>query len=136
MALTEPAVVEAFLTFEGEGSGDLQLGAVVASAAVCFALTPQLAEQLDYIRFMPPRTRANRRVWWTSMLLAGPGWVIFSGTKQLLGVLLAVYVLVKIDPGLGNRAAEPVVQFLGIYEQLMPDWLAVILALILIVIAR
>lgn len=136
VALTEPAVVEAFLTFEGEGSGDLQLGAVVASAAVCFALTPQLAEQLDYIRFMPPRTRANRRVWWTSMLLAGPGWVIFSGTKQLLGVLLAVYVLVKIDPGLGNRAAEPVVQFLGIYEQLMPDWLAVILALILIVIAQ
>lgn len=102
MALTEPAVVEAFLTFEGEGSGDLQLGAVVASAAVCFALTPQLAEQLDYIRFMPPRTRANRRVWWTSMLLAGPGWVIFSGTKQLLGVLLAVYVLVKIDPGWGT----------------------------------
>ncbi|WP_147108211.1 purine-cytosine permease family protein [Nesterenkonia populi] len=136
VALTEPAVVEAFLTFEGEGSGQLEIGAVVASAAVCFALTPQLAEQLDYIRFMPPRTRANRRVWWASMLLAGPGWVIFSGTKQVLGVLLAVYVLVKIDPGLGERAAEPVVQFLGIYEQLMPDWLAVTLALTLIVIAQ
>ena len=70
------------------------------------------------------------------MLLAGPGWVIFSGIKQLLGVLLAVYVLVKLDPGLSDRAAEPVVQFLGIYEQLMPQWLAVTLALVLIVIAQ
>ncbi|WP_258933549.1 hypothetical protein [Nesterenkonia pannonica] len=51
-------------------------------------------------------------------------------------MLLAVYVLVKIDPTLGSRAAEPVVQFLGVYEQLMPDWLAVILALLLIVIAQ
>lgn len=136
VALTEPEVVEAFLSFDGDGTGELEVGAVVASAAVCFALTPQLAEQLDYIRFMPPRTRANRRVWWTSMLLAGPGWVIFSGIKQLLGVLLAVYVLVKLDPGLSDRAAEPVVQFLGIYEQLMPQWLAVTLALVLIVIAQ
>lgn len=132
----EPEVVEAFLHFEGAGDGSLELGAVVASAAVCFALTPQLAEQLDYIRFMPPRTAANRRSWWISTLLAGPGWVIFSGIKQILGVLLAVYVLVKISPGLGASAAEPVVQFVGIYEQLMPDWLAGVLALLLIVLAQ
>lgn len=134
--LTEPEVVDAFLTFEGAGSGDLEWGAVVASAAVCFALAPQLAEQLDYIRFMPPRTVTGRRVWWVSVLCAGPGWVVISGIKQMLGVLLAVYALIKIDPDLGGRAAEPVVQFLGVYEQLMPGWLAVTLALTLIVIAQ
>lgn len=136
VVFTEPEIVEAFLTFGGEGGGGLDFGAVVASAAVCFALTPQLAEQLDYIRFMPPRTAENRRQWWLSLLFAGPGWVIFSGTKQVLGVFLAIYVLARVDPTLGDRAAEPVVQFLGIYEQLMPDWLAVSLALMLIVIAQ
>lgn len=136
VVFTEPAVVDAFLTFEGEGDGEFELGAVVASAAVCFALTPQLAEQVDYIRFMPPRTTRNRRRWWASLVFAGPGWVIISGTKQILGVFLAVYVLAKIDPTLGNRASEPVVQFLGIYEELMPNWLAVSLALLLIVTAQ
>lgn len=136
VVFTEPAVVDAFLSFEGEGSGEFELGAVVASAAVCFALTPQLAEQVDYIRFMPPRTVRNRRRWWASLVFAGPGWVIISGTKQILGVFLAVYVLAKIDPTLGSRASEPVVQFLGIYEELMPNWLALSLALILIVTAQ
>ena len=136
VVITQPEVVDTFLSFEGGRGGGLELGAVVASAAVCFALMPQLAEQLDYIRFMPPRTRQNRVRWWASLLVAGPGWVLFSGTKQLLGVFLAVYVLVKIDPGLGIRVGEPVVQFLGIYEQMMPDWLAVVLAVVLIVIAQ
>lgn len=136
IVFTEPEVVGAFLTFGGESGPEVSFGAVVASAAVCFALTPQLAEQVDYIRFMPPLTPGNRRRWWGSMVFAGPGWVIISGTKQVLGVFLAVYVLVKIDPDLGIRAAEPVVQFLGVYEELMPDWLAVGLALLLIVTAQ
>lgn len=136
VVFTEPEIVDAFLTFEGESGGEVELGAIVASAAVCFALTPQLAEQVDYLRFMPPRSARNRRRWWASMVFAGPGWVIISGTKQILGVFLAVYVLAKIDPTLGSRASEPVIQFLGIYEELMPDWLAIGLALVLIVTAQ
>ncbi|GAA3072812.1 MULTISPECIES: hypothetical protein [Actinomycetes] len=136
VVLTDPDVVESFLAFDGAGEGVVELGAVVACAAVCFALAPQLAEQLDYLRFMPPRTRANRGRWWASVLLAGPGWVAFSGAKQMIGVFLAVYVLARVDPTLGGRAAEPVVQILGLYERLMPDWLAVVLAMTLVVVAQ
>ncbi|QEO08900.1 purine-cytosine permease family protein [Protaetiibacter larvae] len=136
LVFTEPELVGEFLVFPGEGDGTVSFSAVVASASVCFALTPQLAEQIDYLRMMPPRTRANRTIWGVSFVFSGPGWVIFSGLKQVLGVFLAVYLIVKIDPTLGTRAVEPVRQFLGMYQALIPDWVALILALVLIVLAQ
>ncbi|WP_374935781.1 purine-cytosine permease family protein [Microbacterium sp. CJ77] len=134
--VSDPGAVQAFVSFTGNSDGDLHFGAIVASAAVCFALTPQLAEQIDVIRAMPPRTRQNRRSWWTSLLFAGPGWVLFSGIKQVVGVFLAVYLFTRIDPDLGTRATEPVRQFVGLYASIMPEWLAIGLALILVVIAQ
>ncbi len=136
VVFTQPDTVTDFLQFPGESGGEVSLSAIVASAAVCFALTPQLAEQIDYIRVMPPRNAGNRRSWWAAFLFSGPGWVLFSGTKQVIGVFLAVYLVMKIDPGIGHRAVEPVKQFLGLYQSLLPDWIALILALILIVIAQ
>ena len=134
--VSDPGAVRAFVAFTGNTDGELDFGAIVASAAVCFALTPQLAEQIDVIRAMPPRTRANIRSWWTSLLFAGPGWVLFSGLKQVAGVFLAVYLFTRIDPALGGRATEPVLQFVGLYTSMMPEWLAIGLALILVVIAQ
>lgn len=134
--VSDPGAVSAFVTFTGASDGAVSFEAVVASAAVCFALTPQLAEQIDVIRAMPPRTRANRRSWWASLLFAGPGWVLFSGIKQVIGVFLAVYLITRVDPDLGKQAAEPVRQFIGLYEAIMPEWLAVSLALVLVVIAQ
>ncbi len=134
--VSDPEAVSAFVSFTGNSDGELRFGAIVSSAAVCFALTPQLAEQIDYIRAMPPRTRVNYRAWWTSLLFAGPGWVLFSGIKQVVGVFLAVYLFTRIDPDLGLRATEPVRQFVGLYASIMPEWLAIGLALILVVIAQ
>jgi purine-cytosine permease-like protein len=134
--VSDPEAVRAFTSFTGNSDGSISFGAVVSSAAVCFALTPQLAEQIDYIRAMPPRTPSNARSWWTWFAFSGPGWVIFSGTKQVIGVFLAVYLLVKVDSTLGHRATEPVKQFVGMYQSLVPDWLAIVLALVLIVIAQ
>ena len=71
-----------------------------------------------------------------SFVFSGPGWVVFSGTKQLIGLFLAVYLVTKVDPMIGDRAVEPVAQFLGMYESLVPDWLALALVLLLIVIAQ
>ena len=133
---SDPAAVRAFVSFPGETDGELRFGAIVSSAAVCFALTPQLAEQIDYIRAMPPRTVVNTRSWWTSLVFAGPGWVLFSGVKQVIGVFLAVYVIAKLSPGQASHAAEPVWQFITLYTSLMPEWLAIALALVLIVIAQ
>lgn len=136
VVFTQPDSVTAFMEFTGESNGEVTFSAVVASAAVCFALTPQLAEQIDYIRVMPPRRAANARSWWMAFVFSGPGWVIFSGTKQVIGLFLAVYLVTKVDPFIGARAVEPVEQFLGMYESLLPDWAAITLALILIVVAQ
>ena len=62
--------------------------------------------------------------------------MLFSGTKQVIGVFLAVYLVTKVDPTIGDRAVEPVKQFLGMYQSLLPDWIALGLALILIVVAQ
>jgi purine-cytosine permease-like protein len=136
VVFTQPETVTEFLRFTGASDGSVSFSAVVASAAVCFALTPQLAEQIDYIRVMPPRTSANSKSWWAAFVFSGPGWVIFSGTKQVIGLFLAVYLVTKVDPSLTDRAVEPVKQFLGMYRSLLPDWMALALALILIVIAQ
>ncbi|WP_347977787.1 cytosine permease [Microbacterium sp. ProA8] len=136
VVFTQPDAVTEFLEFTGASDGSVSFSAVVASAAVCFALTPQLAEQIDYIRVMPPRTAANSTSWWAAFVFSGPGWVIFSGTKQVIGLFLAVYLVTKVDPSLTDRAVEPVKQFLGMYRSLLPDWVALALALILIVIAQ
>jgi purine-cytosine permease-like protein len=133
---SDPTAFTGFLSFAGRSDGTVNIGAVASSAAVCFALTPQLAEQIDYIRVMPPLTRSNRRSWWTAFVFSGPGWVIFSGTKQIIGIFLAVYLVTKIDPLISDEAVEPVNQFLGLYSSLIPDWLAVVLVLLLIVIAQ
>jgi purine-cytosine permease-like protein len=136
IVFTDPGAVTEFIGFEGGSDGTVSFSAIVASAAVCFALTPQLAEQIDYIRVMPPRTSANARSWWAAFVFSGPGWVIFSGTKQVIGLFLAVYLVTKVDPSLADRAVEPVKQFLGMYQSLLPDWTALVLALLLIVIAQ
>jgi purine-cytosine permease-like protein len=134
--VSDPAAVSAFVAFPGESDGTVSCQAIIASAAVCFALTPQLAEQIDVIRAMPPRTPLNRRSWWASLLFAGPGWVLFSGIKQVIGVFLAVYLITRVDPSLAPQAAEPVRQFIALYESIMPEWLAIALALVLVVIAQ
>lgn len=134
--VSDPSAVSAFVTFPGDSDGAVSFQAIIASAAVCFALTPQLAEQIDVIRAMPPRTRLNQRSWWASLLFAGPGWVLFSGIKQVVGVFLAVYLITRVDPALGQRAAEPVRQFIALYESIMPEWIAIVLALILVVVAQ
>jgi purine-cytosine permease-like protein len=133
---SDPTAFSGFLSFAGRSDGTVNIGAVASSAAVCFALTPQLAEQIDYIRVMPPLTRTNKRSWWTAFVFSGPGWVIFSATKQIIGIFLAVYLVTKIDPLISDEAVEPVNQFLGLYSSLLPDWLAVVLVLLLIVIAQ
>ena len=136
IVLTQPDTVTEFLGYPGQSGGVVGFSAIVATSAVCFALTPQLAEQIDYIRVMPPRTAANRRSWWAAFLFSGPGWVLFSGTKQVIGVFLAVYLVTRIDPAIGAKAVEPVRQFLGMYESILPHWLALGFALILVVIAQ
>jgi signal transduction histidine kinase/CheY-like chemotaxis protein len=60
-----------------------------AAASVMFALITQTAEQVDFIRFLPPRDRTPRLIWWGALLAGGPGWIVFDVLKLLAGSLLA-----------------------------------------------
>ncbi len=60
-----------------------------ACASILLALISQTAEQVDYLRFMPPRAQAGTAMWWTALVAGGPGWVVFDVFKLLAGSLLA-----------------------------------------------
>jgi purine-cytosine permease-like protein len=136
LLVTHPESVSTFFAYQGEkGQGSPNLGSVMLAAGVCLSLIAQIAEQIDYLRFMPPRTPENSRRWWTATVLAGPGWVIFGAAKQVIGLFLAVYLIANVAGGAGF-ANEPVQQFLVNYTNIMPSWLALTLAVILVVISQ
>ncbi|MEJ9077620.1 MULTISPECIES: purine-cytosine permease family protein [Gordonia] len=136
-----PGSVSEFLAFSGvdengapRGEGVSWAG-IMLCAGVCLSLIAQIAEQIDYLRFMPPKTPENKRRWWSAVLIAGPGWVLFGAVKQIVGLFLAVYLIANVADGAGI-ANQPVHQFLITYEEMMPHWLAMTLAVILVVISQ
>jgi purine-cytosine permease-like protein len=137
LVAVDPNSVESFFGYRGTGGdGGVSFAGTMLAAGVCLSLIVQIAEQIDYLRFMPPKTEANARSWWRAMILAGPGWVIFGAIKQAIGLFIAVYLIARLDPSAVAVAAEPVQQFVGVYERMMPGWLAVTLAVVLVVISQ
>lgn len=134
LVATDPGTVDSFLAYAGtDGEGSLNTASVLLGAGVCLSLIAQIGEQIDYLRFMPPKTEANKRSWWTAMVMAGPGWVVLGAIKQAIGVFLAVYILSEVGP---TAAAEPIQQFRGAFDAMMPSWLVVPLAVVLVVISQ
>ena len=57
LVISHPESVGEFFAYPGEqGRAGVDLGSVLLAAGVCLALIAQIAEQIDYLRFMPPRT--------------------------------------------------------------------------------
>jgi purine-cytosine permease-like protein len=136
LLISHPDSVAAFFAYQGEnGEGATSLGSIFLAAGVCLSLIAQIAEQIDYLRFMPPRTPENARRWWTAVVLAGPGWVLFGALKQIIGLFLAVYIISSVVDG-SAVANQPVHQFLEIYQDIMPPWAAMTLAVVLVVISQ
>jgi len=136
LLISHPDSVATFFAYQGEsGQGATNLGSIFLAAGVCLSLIAQIAEQIDYLRFMPPRTPENSRRWWTAVVLAGPGWVIFGAIKQIVGLFLAVYLIANVADG-AAVANQPVHQFLEIYRDIMPPWAAMALAVVLVVISQ
>jgi purine-cytosine permease-like protein len=139
LLISHPESVATFFAYQGEsGKGATSLGSIFLAAGVCLSLIAQIAEQIDYLRFMPPRTPENSRRWWTAVVLAGPGWVIFGAIKQIVGLFLAVYIIANVAGGQNVSAVanQPVHQFLEIYRDIMPPWAAMALAVVLVVISQ
>jgi len=91
----DPGSVAAFLQFDGydERGGHFNLLMFGAAVAVAASLVTQIGEQVDYLRFLPPPTCANRKRWWAALLCAGPGWILPGAAKILGGAFLAYLAL-------------------------------------------
>ncbi|BCI78410.1 purine-cytosine permease family protein [Mycobacterium sp. SMC-18] len=136
LLISHPESVGQFFAYQGKDHiQGFDMGSTLLAAGVCLSLIAQIAEQNDYLRFMPPKTPENKRSWWTWMFLAGPGWVFFGAIKQVVGLFLAVYLIANVADSAGI-ANQPVHQFLSIYENFLPGWLAMTLAVVLVVISQ
>ncbi|WP_394843920.1 hypothetical protein LZC95_43560 [Pendulispora brunnea] len=112
IAIKEPGKYAEWTHFAGNspsGSGFSTLGFGLG-AGVALSLIAQIGEQVDYLRFMPDKTKENSVRWWAAVLAAGPGWVFLGAFKQLGGAFLAFYVADRV--GL-VKAGEPIEQYIA-----------------------
>jgi len=102
-------------------------------AGIALSLIAQIGEQVDYLRFMPAKTKATARRWWIAVLAGGPGWVILGAVKQLGGAFLAFYVASKV--GL-TKAGEPIEQYLGGVGSFLPSAIVVGVAVFFVLLSQ
>ena len=112
----EPEALANLLTFAGraEEGSSFNIYLFGAAATVAFSLIAQIGEQVDFLRFLPEKTQANRGRWWTALLLAGPGWILLGGAKMLGGALLA-FLAIQHEVPMG-KAVEPTQMYLIGYQ--------------------
>jgi signal transduction histidine kinase/CheY-like chemotaxis protein len=77
---------------QGQGFNLLLFG---AASAVLLSLVAQIGEQVDFLRFLPEKPKNGQWRWWTSLILAGPGWILFGALKLFLGSFLAYFALTQ-----------------------------------------
>jgi signal transduction histidine kinase/CheY-like chemotaxis protein/purine-cytosine permease-like protein len=113
-----------FTSLAGRVSGDsgFSLPAFGMAATVAFSLILQVGEQVDFLRFLPEKTKANRVRWWTAVLVAGPGWIIPGMLKMLAGAFLA-YLALQREVSV-EHALEPTQMYLAAFSEVFdaPDW--------------
>ena len=131
----KPDAFDGLLNFGGrlgEG-GEFDVLMFGAAVAVSFSLIAQIGEQVDFLRFLPEKTAANRKRWWSAMLLAGPGWIIPGALKMLGGAMLA-YLATQHEVPL-DKAAEPTQMYLVGYGYVFsnPAWALAAMTLFVVI---
>ena len=91
----EPEAIKNFMSMSGviSGSSEFNLYYFGFAMGISLSLIAQIGEQVDYLRFMPPLKKKNRYKWWSSVIIAGPGWIVLGFLKQIGGMFLASIVL-------------------------------------------
>lgn len=120
------------LAGESSGSSDFDPHMFGAAATVAFSLVVQIGEQVDFLRFLPEKTAANRQRWWAAVLMAGPGWILLGMLKMLGGAFLAFLVLQHQLPA--ARAMEPTQMYLASFAYVFSDPAWVVAATVLFVV--
>ena len=111
--IKKPSAFSDFTTLIGGTSNSSGFDALMfgAAATVAFSLVVQIGEQVDYLRFLPEKTAANRWRWWGAVLVAGPGWILPGMVKMLGGAFLAFLALQHEIPV--ENAVEPTQMYLA-----------------------
>lgn len=91
----EPSSFTDWIQFAGQSSSGAGFDPLLfgTAATVSFSLISQIGEQVDYLRFLPEPQLHNRKRWWFSLILAGPGWILLGCAKQLGGAFLAALAI-------------------------------------------
>jgi signal transduction histidine kinase len=89
-----------------------------AASAVILALMPQIGEQVDFLRFLPPEgaRKLHHRI---AIFLAGSGWVVLGVPKLLAGSFLAVLTLSTGVPI--GEAADPAHMYVAAFGYMLPN---------------
>jgi signal transduction histidine kinase/purine-cytosine permease-like protein len=117
----EPDALSQWVHFGGHSASGAAFDPLLfgAAATVSFSLIAQLGEQVDYLRFLPDKTEENRWQWWLAVILAGPGWILLGGAKQLGGAFLAS---LAIQHGASfSQAKEPIQMYLAGFADMFSD---------------
>jgi len=137
IALTQPGLYRAFTGLSGLRSGSSTFEPLMfgAAAAVIFSLVVQIGEQVDFLRFLPERTRTNRWRWWAAVLISGPGWIVMGMLKMAGGAFLAFAAMqFEVPP---ERTTEPTQMFLAGFSQAIGHpGLAVAITVLFVVISQ
>ncbi|HTJ90063.1 MAG TPA: ATP-binding protein [Acidocella sp.] len=103
-------------------------------ASVVSALTAQVGEQVDYLRFLKPATPGGRFGWWAALLCAGPGWVLPGMVKMLAG---SVFAVLAVEAGVSVTAAgQPAIMYRVAYGMFACPALAVLSMVLLVTVAQ
>ncbi|MCC6554514.1 MAG: response regulator [Polyangiaceae bacterium] len=134
MVLREPGALQGWTEFAGRSPSGSGFDPILfgAAATVSFSLVVQIGEQVDYLRFMPEKTRSNRWTWWLALIAAGPGWIVLGGAKQLAGAFLASHA--ALDGTSFEKALEPIVMYITGYEHVFSSRAVVLFAAMLFVV--
>jgi len=120
----EPSAFSNFTTFAGhaEGGSGFDLLLFGSAATIAFSLIAQIGEQVDFLRFLPEKNRANRVRWWSALISAGPGWIILGAAKLLGGAFLA-FLAVQHEVSV-DKASEPTQMYLIGFQYVFsrPEW--------------
>ena len=108
-----------FAGTEEAGGDSFNLVLFGLASTVVFSLIAQIGEQVDFLRFMPVRTKQHRTAWWLSYLSAGPGWIIPGMLKLLAGSFLAVLAIRHLVPL--DKASEPTQMYLVAFHYMFSD---------------
>lgn len=88
-----------------------------AASAVLFSLVAQIGEQVDFLRFLPRKSKGHQFVWWVALIAAGPGWIVIGGLKLLAGSFLAYYAFRASVPF--GEASEPTHMYLTVFQEML-----------------